>query len=48
MFSADISYANHDFPPKNGPVSNQPVNAYENYCSLPSLKPLSGLTKGKS
>ena len=29
MFSADVFCAKRDFPPKNGPVPIQAVNAYE-------------------
>ena len=29
MFSADIFFAKHDFPPKNGPVPIQAVSAYQ-------------------
>ena len=28
MFSADVFFAKHDFPPKNGPVPIQAVNGY--------------------
>ena len=28
MFSVDVFFAKRDFPPKNGPVPNQAVNAY--------------------
>jgi hypothetical protein len=30
MFSANVFLAEHDFPPKNGPVPSQPVTGYGN------------------